>query len=157
MPARAPKQSALSAQRLAELGDQIRAVRKGLGVSLTTTAEAAGMSRVTLYRIERGQPSVTMGAYLAVMSALGLELSLATPDREHAAKAGAHALIRVEDFPELHRIMWHLPGVNEITRHEAFDIYERNWKHVDKNAMTDKECQLVAELARAYGGGRLLV
>jgi transcriptional regulator with XRE-family HTH domain len=38
-------------------------VGKALKVSATTAAEAAGMSRMTLHRIERGEPSVTMGAY----------------------------------------------------------------------------------------------
>jgi len=35
--------------------------RKALRVSATVAAEAAGMSRVTLHRIEKGEPSVTMG------------------------------------------------------------------------------------------------
>lgn len=37
------------------------------------------MSRPTLYRIEHGEPSVTMGAYLAAIAAVGLELHLTDP------------------------------------------------------------------------------
>ena len=62
MPATAPATGEIAAARLLALGEQLRAQRKRLGVSATTAAEAAGMSRVTLHRIERGEPSVTMGA-----------------------------------------------------------------------------------------------
>ena len=62
MPAKPPKAPTVAAEKLALLGQQIRAHRKSLRVSATATAEAAGMSRVTLHRIERGEPSVTMGA-----------------------------------------------------------------------------------------------
>ena len=41
------------ANRAADVGEQIRAHRKSLKVSATTAAEAAGMSRVTWYRIEK--------------------------------------------------------------------------------------------------------
>ena len=61
MPAKAPPTGDLVAARLASLGQRIRARRKQHKVTATTAAEAAGMSRVTLHRIERGEPSVTMG------------------------------------------------------------------------------------------------
>ena len=47
----------------------LRALRQELKVSTRETAEAAGLSRVTLHRIERGNPSVTVGAYAAVDAA----------------------------------------------------------------------------------------
>ncbi|MFG6415730.1 helix-turn-helix domain-containing protein [Roseateles sp. DC23W] len=46
---------------MTELGARIRAQRQRQRVSATHAAEAAGLSRVTLHRIERGEPSVTMG------------------------------------------------------------------------------------------------
>ena len=42
--------------RLQDLGARIRARRKSLGVNATAAAESAGMSRVTLHRIEKGEP-----------------------------------------------------------------------------------------------------
>jgi len=39
-------------------------------------AERAGISRVTLSKIEHGDPSVTMGAYASVLFVLGLEQQL---------------------------------------------------------------------------------
>jgi DNA-binding phage protein len=36
----------------------------------------AGISRQTLYNVENGDPSVTMGTYLRVLAVLGLEQGL---------------------------------------------------------------------------------
>ena len=76
MPATTPPVADAVAAKLVAIGRRIRECRKGLGVNGVTTAEAAGMSRVTLYRIERGEPSVTMGAYLNALDALGLEFDV---------------------------------------------------------------------------------
>ena len=65
--------------RLRALGERIRAHRERQKVSATVAAEAAAMSRVTLHRIERGEPSVTMGAYLSAIDAVGLQLELRDP------------------------------------------------------------------------------
>ena len=76
-----------SAQALTQaLGAAVRAQRKGLRVSATALAEAAGVSRVTVYRIEKGEPSVTLGAYANVLTALGLGLK-ALPESADATSA----------------------------------------------------------------------
>ena len=89
MPAAAPSLAETVAAKLVAIGGRIRAHRKRLGVNGTTAAEAAGMSRVTLYRIERGEPSVTMGAYIGALDALGLELDVV----DAHAKAAPHAKV----------------------------------------------------------------
>ena len=73
MPAAAPPLPDHLGPRLQALGERIRAQRKQHRLSAATAAEAAGMSRVTLHRIERGEPSVTMGASImsSVFSASG--------------------------------------------------------------------------------------
>ena len=76
MPATAPLLPIHAAEELARLGERLRRQRKQQRVSAVTAAEAAGMSRVTLHRIERGEPSVTIGAWLAAAQALGLRLDL---------------------------------------------------------------------------------
>lgn len=43
----------------------------------TVLAERAGIARQTLHKIERGDPSVSMGGYAAVAFSLGLLPSLA--------------------------------------------------------------------------------
>ena len=76
MPAKAPAAPAAVAARLALLGQRIRAQRMGLGVSANALAESAGLSRHTVCRIEHGVPSVTMGAYLNALAALGMDLAV---------------------------------------------------------------------------------
>jgi len=66
MPARTLPITTAVADKLIAMGKRIHAHRKALRISATTAAEAAGMSHVTLHRIENGEPSVTMGAYLTL-------------------------------------------------------------------------------------------
>lgn len=155
MPAASPKISDTQHAALVALGDRLRARRHELGVSAVDTAEAAGVSRVTLHRIENGNPSVTIGAYLNVATALGLQLAATEPGRQ-SAWIGDGA-IRVGDYPQLKQIAWQLRDDTELTEREALDMYERNWRHVDSAAMDARERALVRHLADTYSRGRLLV
>jgi transcriptional regulator with XRE-family HTH domain len=161
MPARTPPIGTAVTAKLAAIGQQIRAHRKAMRVSATVAAEAAGMSRVTLHRIERGEPSVAMGAYLSAMSAMGLDVKLFDPavrtERKEDAVRQLPAAIRLADYPQLRRLAWQLKGVKQLDPVQALDLYERNWRHVDQKAMTSRERELVALLATALGRGRLLV
>ena len=139
-----------------EIGRRIREVRKGMGLSATVTAEAAGMSRVTLHRIEKGEPSVTMGAYMAALTALGLDLGLVELQQPET-HVSIPDRIRLSDFPVLKRLAWHMPGAEEVSPLEALEIYERNWKHVDEESLTERERALIASVVHQFGGGRLLV
>jgi transcriptional regulator with XRE-family HTH domain len=67
------------ATALVTMGARIRDRRKALEAYAVATAEVSGVSRVTLHRIERGEPSVSMGAYLSVAAALGLEFNVFLP------------------------------------------------------------------------------
>lgn len=164
MPARNPALAQRTEDALAELGSELRQRRLALGVSAVTTAEAAGMSRVTLHRIEAGSPSVTIGAYANAAAALGLRLTFDEPqaqDRKPARDVTAHQAggktVRVGDFPQLHAIAWQLRAETELSGLEALQLYERNWRHVDQAAMTDAERALVQQLADTHSGGVLLV
>ena len=162
MPAAAPDTGAINATKLVALGERLRAKRKGLGVSATTAAEAAGLSRVTLHRIERGEPSVTMGAYLNAASAVGLELGLAgqppTPPPPNQAKAAAAPQrIHLADYPQLERLAWQFQGARAVTPAEALGLYERNWRHIEQGALAPHERALIQQLVASLGGSRLLV
>ena len=162
MPARNPAVSKHTQEVLTELGRALRNRRRALGVSAATTAEAAGMSRVTLHRIEAGTPSVTIGAYMKAAAALGLGLTLDEPQppRQPArdtAEPAPEATVRVGDYPQLHAIAWHLRADTELTGAEALQHYERNWRHVDQAAMSDEERAFVQQLADTHSGGVLLV
>jgi response regulator of citrate/malate metabolism len=69
MPAAAPLPQGRCLVRLKEIGERIRDHRRQLGPTATATAEAAGISRVTLHRIEKGTASVTLGALMNVLDA----------------------------------------------------------------------------------------
>jgi transcriptional regulator with XRE-family HTH domain len=160
MPATAPSTGEALAARLLALGAQIRAQRKRMGVSAATTAEAAGMSRVTLHRIERGEPSVTMGAYVNAAAALGLELGVVNPLPlpPHSIKQGSvPARIRLADYPQLERVAWQFQGASEVTPAEALGLYERNWRHIEQGALAPHERALIQQLVTSLGGSRLLV
>ena len=58
---------------LVQVGRQIRLARLRRKASCELTAERAKISRATLWKIEKGDPSVSMGAYLSVLFALRLE------------------------------------------------------------------------------------
>lgn len=164
MPSPAPYTSEQLRARLRRLGEQIKARRKSLRVNATITAESAGLSRVTLHRIENGEPSVTLGAYSNVLAALGLEFSAipTTPvvasSRQAAERTANEQLssipleIKLSEYPQLSQLAWHVQGVPTLTPIEAWGIYERNWRHIDEGALTPSERALIHALERAIGG-----
>ncbi len=76
MPHQSPPITEDNVANLRTLGACLAEKRKALRVSATVAAEAAGISRVTLHLIEKGEPSVTMGAWSNAIAALGLQLHL---------------------------------------------------------------------------------
>lgn len=60
------------AKKLCIVGEQIRAARLRRNLPLALVAERAQCSRVTAMKIEKGDPTVSMGAYLRVLFALQL-------------------------------------------------------------------------------------
>ena len=96
MPSAAPPIAPTADHRLTTFGRRIHERRKALKVSATTAAEAAGVSRMTLHRIERGEPSVTMGAYMNAIAALGLDVDVIA-STQAAAPVPVPGGIRVAD------------------------------------------------------------
>ena len=58
------------------LGEDIKLARLRRRLSAEQIAERAGISRSTLWQIEKGLPSVSMGYYAQVLFALGLEKNI---------------------------------------------------------------------------------
>jgi transcriptional regulator with XRE-family HTH domain len=59
-------------QALIKLGEDITIARKKRRISTISMAERAFISRGTLYKAERGNPTVSMGVYATVLAILGL-------------------------------------------------------------------------------------
>jgi transcriptional regulator with XRE-family HTH domain len=57
---------------LSHLGENIKLACKRRGYSQTLVAERTGLSRLTIRKIEQGDPTVSIGHYVAVLSVLGL-------------------------------------------------------------------------------------
>lgn len=161
MPAKPTHTSTPVSEKLQTLGRSIRAHRKSLAISAATTAECAHISRVTLHRIEKGEPSVTMGAYFTVLDALGLQIqakSKVGSDSE-SPEASATSIIppaiKLADYPQLKQLAWHIHGLDALTPIEAFGIYDRNWRHLDQSSLTEHEKVLINALKLADAAGEL--
>lgn len=189
MPAQAPEMLDPQARHaLKLLGERLRAQRKSMRIAAGSVAGAANMSRQTLHRIEQGEPSVTMGAYVNALRALGLQLqvvggsdaidaaggTVGTSSGSGGASgaggaqgAGVPALptpqhdpgddtLRAADYPQLQLLAWHRHA-GTVTGEEALALYERNWRHVDRAALTSAERDLIHRLVKRHGKGALLV
>jgi len=103
-----------------------------------------------------------MGAYLNVITALGLQLdvtdadlaSCGGPAEADPATAKTAATVRIGDYPQLRQIAWQLSEDTEIAETEALQLYERNWRHVDHAAMQPREQEFVQQLADTWSHGR---
>ena len=58
---------------LEQMGENIKLARKRRKLTTIQVAERAGIARSTLYLIEKGDASVTLGAYFNVLRVLGLQ------------------------------------------------------------------------------------
>jgi transcriptional regulator with XRE-family HTH domain len=163
MSAKPPLSSAQSTAQLQALGAQLRARRKALRVSSTAASEAAGMSRVTLHRIEKGEPSVAAGAWANAMAALGMSLlALNAEDADTTGPGGVGregladwipVRVRLADYPQLKALAWQVHGTDTLTPMEALGIYERNARHLDTAAMSPAEQALLQALRTGLGQG----
>lgn len=151
MPSKSPAVQERVAGRLAAIGMQIRERRKALRTNLAAAAEAAGMSRVTLHRIEKGEPSVTMGAYLNVMDALQMDFGIVKPVEGASHEGWIPAKIHLSEYPQLRQLAWQVHGTEELTPSEALGIYERNWRHIDIQSLEKNERDLMEALRAGLG------
>lgn len=64
------------ASGVAQWGAQVRARRRDLGLTQTEVAELADVAVRTVHAVEAGKATLRLDALLAVLSALGLQLTL---------------------------------------------------------------------------------
>lgn len=58
-------------RNLETMGEQIKLARLRRNLAAELVAERAGISRATLWAVEKGTPTVSIGTYAAVLHALG--------------------------------------------------------------------------------------
>lgn len=155
-------------QRVAELARRVRQRRKVLGVTVVAAAEAAGMSRITWHRIEKGEVSVTIGAWFNALAVLGLRFGLGETTVGEAGEGEAGegeaggrdevacvpVEIRMQDFPQLQALAWQVAGRVTLRPREALDIYQRHRRHIDWTSMSPGERRLVNALMQLFGEPR---
>ncbi len=157
MPAKLSVLSAAVTMCAAEMGKVIRARRKDLKVSATTASEAAGMSRVTWHRLEKGATSITLGSFLSALSVLDLDVKITSSvdsahnfDNSSDFSESIPVRIAFADYPQLKKLAWQVSGVDELSPREALDIYERNSRHLDLEVMEPREQHLISALRKVF-------
>ena len=156
MPARIPQLTSEALERHAKkLGAQLRQRRKVLKLSVQNAASAAGMSRDTWYRMERGETSVTIGAWFNALGVLGLRfgvgVGIASQGDEQAVTGVVPLAISLADYPQLAALSWQLGDSVVLAPKEAHDIYERNARHIERESLTSDEKALIENLQRVFG------
>jgi transcriptional regulator with XRE-family HTH domain len=73
------------AKTLSIMGEQIRLARLRRNITVDTVVNRSGVSRATVWKIEKGDPSVSIGAYTRVLNAIGMldDLLLIAKDDEY--------------------------------------------------------------------------
>jgi transcriptional regulator with XRE-family HTH domain len=136
---------------LQAIGARIRQRRRQLGVTAVATAAAAGISRVTLHRIETGAPSVTVGALINVLDALELPLSQLEHQDSAAATTPAEP-IELAAYPLLRNLAWHVQGTGSLSAAEAAAIYARHRRRLDLDNLQPQEARLIEALNSSEPG-----
>ena len=137
-----------TANALSALGLHIRLLRKKHNLTSIDLAKAANISRVTLHRIEKGEPSVTAGAYATVLHALGESLGV----NNVPAAPNLPEKIAIAKYPQLKNLSWQLKADTQLTQQEAWGIYNRNWRHLDEGELTAAEEALIQNLKKKFEG-----
>ena len=76
MPSKQPRMYPAQTKLLTAFGERLRLARLRRRLSLESVCERAGISKMTLFRAEQGNPAVALGTYLRILSVLKLEADL---------------------------------------------------------------------------------
>ena len=66
-------------------------------------------------------------------------------------------MVNFDNYPNLKPVAWHLRDGVELTDEEAFQLIERNWRHIDLSELTSDELALIDRLTATCGNGVRLV
>ncbi len=74
---------------LKQLGSDLRSARNSRGLTQAELANRSGLPRLKVIQVERGEASVSIGAYADIAAALGQALTLAAARRPTLDEVGA--------------------------------------------------------------------
>lgn len=126
---------------LERIGEQIQLARLRRHISAEQTADKAGISRTTLWAVEKGSPSVALGIYAQVLLALGLEkdLLLIAADDEEGRRIQDEEILKRRRAPKQDARRESIMVLVDTfrTKQEAFDLLnmleENNIPYIQKS------------------------
>ncbi len=65
--------------------------------------------------------------------------------------------VQLANYPQLRLLAWNRAADAWVEEADALALYEREWRHVDQQALTPDERAFIDHLAQAYGSGVLHV
>jgi hypothetical protein len=65
--------------------------------------------------------------------------------------------IPLQTYPQLRQVAQHMATGGTVTPEEALALYERHWRHIDREHMIPRERALLEQLIRDVGHGHLAV
>jgi transcriptional regulator with XRE-family HTH domain len=130
------------------LGAKLKNRRKQIGLTMQQVALSSGISRVTLQRVEAGEGSVSAAALMRVSISLGTKLVI-----EADSTKDLLGEITLGDYPGLSSLAWQLKPSTNLSPNEAWSIYTRNWRLLDKSLLSEQERVLLEKLKDLFGGG----
>ena len=78
MPRKPPTIFPQEQRLLSDLGERLRLARLRRKLSSLGVSQRAGISRSSLYKVEKGDPGATLGSYMRVLAVMGLSADIAT-------------------------------------------------------------------------------
>jgi hypothetical protein len=91
---------------------------------------------------------------LRLSAGLAKRLSFAARQRDFEAALSAFLdaeTVDIASYPELKLLCWNRRSAF-LSALEAWELYERNWRFVDRGRMESKERELIRMLAERFGG-----
>jgi len=139
---------------LVNFGQRVLLQRKKLKVTAEGLAISAGISRVTLHRIEKGDPGVSVGAYVSVLQALDMQMTVELKSQHKKLQAIDLSKIAIKNYPELKKLSWQLKDDAVLSALEAKNIYERNERFISFSSLCDDEKELIDQLGIQFSEGK---
>jgi hypothetical protein len=109
-------------------------------------AQRARQRRANIVEVQLALPADVAAKLAAARRAAGFVAFL---DR-----ALDRAVVRVGDYPQLRDLAWNRSD-ELMPAKEAFQLYERNWRLLDRSALDARERDLIARLKAEFGNDEI--